>query len=227
MSAWTGYRLEDFIPFTGEVYFRLLESTGEAFWPLHLLTVALGSAALILALTGHARPACLLTAPLWAFIGIAFFIQCYAELNWAGHYLGWAFLAQAAVLAVIALLGRGVSGASHENIPALAGTLIAAFGLIGYPLLAPLTGHAWHQAETFGIHPDPTAVTTLGLALICLRGSAMWTAAVIPALWTALTALTLLALDAPWAIAPCAALGLGLAGLVWKSMPHVTDRQAC
>jgi len=34
-------RLQDFIPFTAEVYFRLLERVGEAFWQQQLLTLAL------------------------------------------------------------------------------------------------------------------------------------------------------------------------------------------
>ncbi|MGE6776177.1 hypothetical protein ACQKFL_00870 [Vreelandella titanicae] len=37
--------------------------------------------------------------------------------------------------------------------------------------LAPGT---WHLAEVFGIHAAPTAVTTLGLALIMFQGFALW-----------------------------------------------------
>lgn len=45
MNGWQTYRLEDFIPFTPEVYWRLLERINEAFWPLHVLAVAIGLAA--------------------------------------------------------------------------------------------------------------------------------------------------------------------------------------
>ena len=67
MNEWTSYRLQDFIPFTAEVYFRLLERMRETFWPLHLLTLALGATTLVLALKHRPRLACLLLAPLWAF----------------------------------------------------------------------------------------------------------------------------------------------------------------
>lgn len=218
MSDWTSYRLQDFIPFTADVYFRLLERTGEALWPLHLLTLALGACALFLATAGRPRIACFLMAPPWAFVGVAFFAHRYSELNWAGHYASRAFLAEAAILALVAVTGRGTAGPrQHKSAAGFTGVLIVAFSLVGYPLMAPLMGHGWYRAEILGIHPDPTAIATLGLALITLRGTAIWVAAIIPALWIAFSGLTLLVLDAPQAIALFALLAIGTAGMIWKS----------
>lgn len=219
MNAWASYRLQDFIPFTTDIYFRLLERMGEAFWPLHLLTLALGAAALILTLKSRARLASLLIAPLWAFVALAFFIQRYAELNWAGSYAGYLFFAQAAILLLIALASCGMGKPAHwKSPPVVIGMVLAIFGLLGLPLIAPLTGGSWHQAEVFGIHPDPTAIVTLGLVLIALRSFAMWIAAIVPALWMLISGLTLEVLDAPGAIALLATLATGVAGLVWKSV---------
>lgn len=81
MNGWSSYALQDFIPFTADIYFRLLERMNETFWPLHLLTLLLGLAALWLAIKNRPRLACLIVAPLWGFVGVAFFIQRYAELN--------------------------------------------------------------------------------------------------------------------------------------------------
>lgn len=218
MNAWTSYQLQDFIPFTADVYFRLLERMGETFWPLHLLTLALGSATLVLALKHRTRIACLLPAPLWAFVAVAFFIQRYAELNWAGGYVGYAFIAQAVLLVVVALTGWGTGNAPRvTNPPVVIGTAIALFGLIIMPMMAPLSGGSWYQAEVFGIHADPTAVTTLGLVLIVLRGFALWIATIIPALWLVVSGLTLQALDATGAAVLFAVLVIALVGLVWKS----------
>ncbi|SDZ77950.1 DUF6064 family protein [Microbulbifer marinus] len=218
MSDWSSYELQDFIPFTADVYFRLLERTSDTFWPFHLLTLALGCSALLCALTGRERITLLLIAPLWVFVGVAYFLQRYAELNWAGRYAGWAFIAEGGVLALIAITRCGIGKSPHlRRLPSIAGILIAACGLIGYPLIAPLMGYSWFQAETFGIHPAPTAIATLGLILITLRGTAMWLAAIVPFLWLILAGLTLTALGAPWADALFAGLALGLAGMVWKS----------
>ncbi|EHA15415.1 hypothetical protein [Halomonas sp. HAL1] len=219
MNAWTSYQLQDFIPFTAEVYFRLLERMGETFWPLHLLTLGLGAATLVLALKHRARIACLLPAPLWAFVAVVFFIQRYAELNWAGGYVGYAFIAQAVLLVLMALTGWGMDNAPRAtNPPVIIGIAITLFGLLIMPLIAPLSGGSWYQAEVFGIHADPTAVTTLGLVLIMLRGFALWIAVIIPALWLVVSGLTLQALDSTGAAVLFAVLALTLVGLVWKSI---------
>ncbi|QJD57859.1 MFS transporter permease [Pseudomonas sp. gcc21] len=214
MNEWATYQLQDFIPFTADVYFRLLERMGETFWPLHLLTVALGAASVVLALKGRLRLACLLHAPLWAFIGVAFFIQRYAELNWAGGYIGYALIAQGLLLVLIALTGSGLDRASHPTSPpAVIGIAIVLFGLTVLPLLGPLTGKSWYQAEVFGIHPDPTAMTTLGLILIMLRGLALWIAIILPALLLLISAITLQVLGASGSIALFAVLVTALLGL--------------
>ena len=219
MNAWTSYRLQDFIPFTAEVYFRLLERMGETFWPLHLLTLGLGAAALVLALRHRPRLACLLPAPLWAFVAVEFFFQRYAALNWAGGYVGNAFIAQAVLLVVMALTGWGMDKAPRSTSPpVIMGTAIALFGLIVMPLIAPLSGDSCYQGEVFGIHADPTAVTTLGLLLIMLRGFALWIAAIIPTLWLVVSGLTLQVLGSTGATVLFAILAIVLIGLVWKSI---------
>ncbi|SDS07594.1 hypothetical protein SAMN05216421_0862 [Halopseudomonas xinjiangensis] len=218
MNDWASYQLQDFIPFTTDVYFRLIERMGETFWPLHVLTLALGAAAIVLALKGRTQLACLLPAPLWAFVGVAFFIQRYAELNWAGGYAGYAFIVQAVLLALVALTGFGLDKAPRlTSPPILIGLALAIFGLIGMPLIAPLTGGSWYQAEVLGIHADPTAVATLGLALIVFRGWALWAASIIPVLWVLVSGLTLQVLDAPRFQILFAVVAIGLVGLVWKS----------
>ncbi|QIB51804.1 DUF6064 family protein [Pseudomonas sp. OIL-1] len=219
MNDWASYRLQDFIPFTADVYLRLLERMGETFWPLHLLTLALGAAALVLAFKGHTRLACLLPAPLWAFVAIAFFMQRYAELNWAGGYVGYAFIAQAVLLALIGLTGFGLDTTPRRTSPPVViGAAITLFGLVILPLMALLTGSSWYQAQVFGIHADPTAITTLGLALILLRSLALWIAAVIPALWMLVSGLTLQVLNTSGAGALFAILAIALLGVVWKSI---------
>src|SRR5690554_3710971 len=149
MNTWTSYALQDFIPFTADIYFRLLERMSETFWPLHLLTLPLGVAVLWLALKKHSRLACLLIAPLWAFVAFAFFIQRYAELNWAGGYIGYFFFAQATLLLLVALTGVGLDNLSRKRPPAVIGPetigiAIAIVGLIGLPFIAPLTGGSWY-----------------------------------------------------------------------------------
>jgi hypothetical protein len=207
MNGWQTYRLEDFIPFTPEVYWRLLERINEAFWPLHVLAVAIGLTALLLALRGNQRIALAVLAPAWLTSGILFHLAYYAELNWAAPWFGWGFIAQAALLLALAFFaGSGRTHGPAKGVSAWIGAIVAVVSLLGYPLIAATIGPGPSHAETYGLHPDPTAIATLAVLLILLRGPSFWLAALIPILWCVIGALTLVAIDATGALIPLAAV---------------------
>ena len=83
-----------------------------------------------------------------------------------------------------------------------------------YPLLAPLFGRPWRQAEVFGITPDPTALATLGVALLA-PARTMWLLLPLPLLWCLVSGATLWTMKASdAALLPAIgvlALGLGIA----------------
>lgn len=219
MDDLSTYAVADFIPFTADVYFRLIERVSAAWWPLHLLTVAVGLAAAGLAWSGRARIAGGLLAAALAWVGATFLVGEYAQLNWAGTWFGGAFVVGAALVVLFGFAesrhGRPVR---RISVPGLAGLTLAVVGVPGYPFIAPLAGRGWARAEVFGIHPDPTAVAALGIALLMLRGYRLWLAAVVPALWCLVSALTLQALHAPWAEMLYAAVGVALVGVLWRSL---------
>ncbi|HEX5793991.1 MAG TPA: MFS transporter permease, partial [Rheinheimera sp.] len=69
-------------------------------------------------------------------------------------------------------------------------------GLIAQPVITALSCAGWWQAQVFGIHADPSAITTLGLALMLLRGWRLWLVVAIPLFWLLLSSLTLWVLQA-------------------------------
>lgn len=221
MGDWQSYRLQDFIPFSPEIYWRLIERVNETFWPLHILTIVLGAAALLLALSHHKRFALLLLAPVWLSSGIIFHLTFYAELNWAAPWFGWAFLVQAALLLAVAAFTGSDQPESHAASAATwIGTGIAILGLLGYPLIGPVFGAGPTHAEAYGLHPDPTAITSLGVLILILRGHVGWLAVAIPALWCLVATLTLIPLEANWAALPVsvtiiALIGKGLSKRRW------------
>ncbi|WP_237068219.1 DUF6064 family protein [Microbulbifer guangxiensis] len=219
MSDWSSYRLQDLIPFTQEVYLRLLQRVSEDTWPLQIALLVLGLAAFALALAHRNRLALIFLAPAWICSGLVFHLQHYAELNWAAPYLGLAFLAQGVILSLLGLTGVGIDRQkSFGNLPALIGLSSVLIGVVAYPLIAPLAGFSWMQAESFGVHADPTALTTLGFCLVVLRRTALWLASIIPLSGALLSGLTLLALALPWASALLGMLGVILTALVWKTV---------
>ena len=80
----------------------------------------------------------------------------------------------------------------RHNEPALG---VVAFAIGVMPLIAPLAGRSWVQAEVFGVAPDPTAIATLGVLLAAERP--LWGLLAIPLLWCALSGATLWAMGSP------------------------------
>jgi len=202
MLDWS-YRLSDFLLFSPRVYWRLFELHNAALWPLPLLTLALGIAALALTILRPQQsgwPIAILLAVLWAWVDWSFVWERYATINWTAAYAAPLFAIEVLLLVIVGLNRlafepRGVRG--------LVGVLLVALAL-GYPLLAPLFGRPWQGTEVFGIAPDPTAIAMLGFLLMA-RGRSVLVLYPIPLLWCLMSGLTL------WAMADSEAWILAIA----------------
>ncbi len=205
------WALEDFLPFSPPAYWRLFALENEAGWPLQPLVLAAGALLAIVLWRGW-RPSGRWFGPAlgaaWLWAGWQFVALRCGTLNWAAPTLAWGFYAQAVLLAALGLSGRLVFTERARAVRAGIGLLAAA--LFAWPVFALLDGRSWREAEVFAVAPDPTAVTTLALLALAVRGS--WTAllCVVPALWLAVSALTLLTMGSwqGWAV-----LGALVAGL--------------
>ncbi|MEM9027127.1 MAG: DUF6064 family protein [Pseudomonadota bacterium] len=185
MSHWWKYPLVDVLPFSLQVYYRLLEIYNQAFWPLQI--AALVAACLILVRLSRrdtgplvVTPLCLAVAFVW--IAWAFFIQSYATLNWAAPFFAGAFVLQAVIFATMALPRYRLHLAQPRSRRAVAGFAVFALALVIYPLLPLAADRPWLQAEYVGFGPDPTAIAALGI-LAASQGRLRWFAMVIPVLW--------------------------------------------
>lgn len=210
MSEWWTYRPSDFLLFSPRVYWRMFELHNEALWPLHIATLAAGLAIALLALRrshGLGSWATLMLAGLWAFVGWSFLWSRYAGINWAAAYVAPAFWLQALLFAAGGATGGLAFG--RRDAAARLGLLLAAAGLVAYPLLPPLFGRPWTSAEVFGIAPDPTAIVTLGL-LLAAGGRMAALLFPVPVLWLLLSGLTLHTLGDAQAWAPLSAAGAAL-----------------
>lgn len=187
MSEWATYTLSDFLMFSARTYFRLIELYNVAVWPLHLLAAALGMALVVLARRGG-RIAPVVLGLCWIWVAWAFHAERYATINSAAPYFAAGFAIQGVLLMVA---GRLQIASDRFAL----GLLLAA--LVGYPLLALVSGRPWQQAEMFGIAPDPTvAVTLLVMGLSMRVHWALWP---IPLLWAAISGATLWTMDVAYA----------------------------
>ncbi|MEO0421339.1 MAG: DUF6064 family protein [Pseudomonadota bacterium] len=205
IGDWLTYRAADFVPFTAEVYFRLIERVNASAWPLHLLTLSAAIAALALVYRGGQRFAALALAAMWGWVGYAFLLSEYASLNWAARPIAWAFGLQAVLLSGLLLSSRFGGVRDSLGRTRWVGGVLCLLGL-SYPLLALSTGGGWGRAEVVGIHPDPTVLLTFGICLLTLRGWRLWASLILPVGWCLVSAITLWVLGVAWALpfAACA-----------------------
>lgn len=227
MIEWWTYTLGDFLMFAPRTYWRLVELHNAASWPAPVTLPLAGAVAAWALWRGRGVPVvCVLFGCLWAWVGWAFHAQRYAAINWAAEGFAVAFFAEAVLWLVAALVAWQVPPANAERTNVLARSIGLAMWLValaGFPLLAPLAGRPWSQAEVFGVMPDPTVLATLGGLLMASDGPLprAWRVglAVVPLAWCAIGGATLLAMhEGTWPVLPVAgALWLGLAWNRWRA----------
>jgi hypothetical protein len=212
MPEWWTYRLTSFLLFSPSTYYRMLERYNLAIWPAQLAGMAISLAIVALVIWNRGQRERIiagLLAACWLWIALAFHYQRYAQINWAATWFAAAFASEALLLVVVGVLaGRLVLQ------PARGGTLwvaasIIAISILGYPILAPLTGRPWTTAEIFGVAADPTAIASVAV-LARVRGRIRWLLLVVPVLWCAIAAATLWAMNAPeaWVVLAAGLLAL-------------------
>jgi hypothetical protein len=197
MSEWWTYTPTDFLLFSPRTYYRLFELYNAAVWPLQLVALALGLVILVLIprrSTWSGRAVAAILSGLWLFVAWAYLLERYDTINWVARYFAIGFALQAALLVWTGVI-RDRLRFDLRGITAKFGLGILLFAIAIHPLIAPLAGRPWTQAEIFGLAPDPTAIATLGILLAA--GEARWHLLLIPLLWCALSGLTLWTMEQP------------------------------
>jgi Family of unknown function (DUF6064) len=199
MSEWWTYRLTSFLLFSPSTYYRMLERYNLAIWPAQLAAMAIGLAivALLIGKRRHReRIIANLLAICWLWIALAFQYQRYAQINWAAMWFAVAFACEALLLVVVGVFAGRLDLRLASGRSFWVATSIVAISVLGYAVLAPLTGRPWTTAEIFGVAADPTAIASAAV-LGLVRGRIRWLLLVVPVLWCVIAAATLWAMDAP------------------------------
>jgi Family of unknown function (DUF6064) len=220
MSEWWTYTLTDFLLFSARTYHRLFELYNAEVWPLQIVALGFGFAILFLTWRDRAwsgRVVATVLVVCWLFVAWAYLLERYDSINWAARYFAIGFALQAALIAWTGVVRDRLRFDVH-GLAARIGLAIVAYALAVQPLIAPLTGRSWTQAEIFGLAPDPTAIATLGILLAADRTH--WHLLLVPLLWCAISGLTLWTMESPEApVSPLlAAIAAGLA--TWKALAH-------
>lgn len=174
------YSLADFIPFTADVYQQLFRNYNEEWWPVQLFGLAIGAAVIWAgrSRTFGARSQLIgvFLGAVWAWIGYAWYLGVYADLNWAGTYIAGACFVQAFLLVAMGLAGRLDREPGRKMTEFT--SEVALFGLVAYACYAFLSGREWADSLVFGHDPQATAVVTLGMVLMVARPA--WLLMIVP-----------------------------------------------
>jgi Family of unknown function (DUF6064) len=219
MSEWWTYSLSDFLLFSPRTYYRLFELYNAAMWPLQILALALGVALLGLLLRDTAwrgRAIAAILAACWLWVAWAYLWQRYDTINWAASYFAVGFAIEALLLIWTGIVRDRLGFLSGAGPVGAAGLCIFLFALVGYPLIGPLNGRPWRQAEIFGLAPDPTAIAALGVLVAAHRPR--WSLLIIPLIWCAISAATLWTMQSPDAVVVTATAALALVLGIWRSI---------
>lgn len=219
------YQPADLLLFSPRVYWALVTEQNSQWWPMAILSPLSGLAMLWLVLRNShqgLRLSLALTGAIWWFVAGTFLWQQYRTINWAVDWAIAPFIGVGAMLMACS--------ASKATIPAprsltwWTGLLLMAWGSLLHPLGFLLDDRPVSAADTWLLFPDPLTTTTLGVALVSLKG---WRLAVImplPLLWSLAGGAMLLGLESPagWGVLA----GAGLAILAWVCPARPDPRHA-
>ncbi len=169
------------LPFGTDDFFAVFAAYNRAVWPAPvLMPIVAAIAALLLRRSGRpgagARLPVAILGALWMWSGIAYHVLHFAAINPAARVFGALFVLEGGLL-VLRARPLGVA-AQMDSAPdgqwpagraptarALAGVLVLSYALVVYPLVLPLSGHAYPALPTFGA-PCPVVIFTFGMFLL-------------------------------------------------------------
>jgi hypothetical protein len=219
MSEWWTYSLSSFLLFSPRTYYRLFELYNADAWPLQLFTIAIGLAicarTVFPAPPWSSRVIATMLSVVWLIVASLYLLERYDTINFAARYFALGFAAQAILLLWSGVI-RDHLRADSGTIAAKIGIAMIAYAVAIHPLIAPLSGRPWTQAEIFGLVPDPTVIATLGVLVAAARPN--WHLMVLPLLWCAISSLTLWTMESPEAPLPALAAAIAVGVAAWKSL---------
>lgn len=158
MSEWWTYSLRDLLLFSPQTYYRMIELYNIAWWPLHLLALALGVAVLGLVRHGGDRAGRAIAALLalsWWWVAWGFHWQGYASINLAAGYFVWAFAVQGLLLLWMGVVRGRLTPDPAASMQSRFGLGLLLFALSRFHYWLRCLGEAGPRPRSSAWHPIP------------------------------------------------------------------------
>lgn len=198
------------LPFTVEQFLNVFADYNQAIWPAQIVAYALGIAAVVATFTRSRHTGRVISGILalfWIWVGIAYFILHFRQINPPATVFGVLFVLQGLFFTIFGLFGSRLSFKASLGARGIIGSLCILYSMIIYPLLGYAFGHVYPHAPVFGVAPCPLLIFTFGL-LLWTATRFPWYLLIIPAIWA------LLGLSAAMSLGIREDFGLPISGLV-------------
>ena len=174
------------LPYTPEILAHFIARYNAENWPVAIIAALLTVAALWLCLRADrsaTRFIGILLALFWGWTGCAFYLTGFAAYDFLAPIYGWAFIAEAALLAVGFTLRAPFVVSLRLTPAAVFGLALLFAALMAYPAAMVAYEGSWASYRFVGLTPVATSLFTLGvLALGEGGGKVRASLAVLPAL---------------------------------------------
>jgi hypothetical protein len=199
------------LPFSPLEFLHVFSDYNESIWPLQILAVALGVAAIALLYSRKAwasRSIATILAAFWATMGIGYHWLFFSSINAAAYLFGGLFLIAALIFFIEGTVRNRIRFEVSRDVEGWLARILIVYSIVVYPLLGLLATHPYPETPLFGVAPCPTTIFTLGLLMVASYPRPAILAGV-PILWAAIGGTAAFQLDVPQDY------GLVAAGLVW------------
>lgn len=176
------------LPFGREEFLQVFVRFNLELWPWHVVAIAAAGLVVGLAVAaGHSRWADVVIsgtlASFWLVSGVAFQWRHFTSVTPAGYLFGWVFVAGAAAFLWAGCVRAALSFDRPRGLRGLAGVVLVAYAIAGYPLAGAAVGHVYPAVPVLGLAPCPTTLLTVGL-LLWGRAPVPRAAVVAPLAWS-------------------------------------------
>jgi hypothetical protein len=173
------------IPFTTEQFFEIIEKYNLAVFPAQLIVILLGIISVILLHSSSELRNMFIggfLGFLWIWIGIAYHLIYFTEINKAAYLFGGLFVLQGISFLAETFIRKKLEFEFNGRVIDYMGYFLIFFSIAIYPMLIYFLENSIETTITLGL-PCPSTILTFGF-LILTKPKVSKYLIIIPALWT-------------------------------------------
>ena len=170
-------------PFTTEQFFEVFQNYNTEIYPLQLIIIVLGIAAIFLIHSKKnigSKIICGFLGFLWLWIGIIYHLSFFTEINKAAFGFGGLFILQG-IFFLIELFRDKLHFSFNPTASNYIGYFFILFGLIIYPVISYLSAQSFSETISLGL-PCPTTIYTFGFLMLANKKMSKYLL-IIPSIW--------------------------------------------